>query len=70
MMMPRKNNPLDFYKAESATPTPVVFYIHGGGWKTGDKAEATGLKETVAEYRKAGISVVQKFLIEKLKGPK
>ena len=28
---------LDFYKAKSEKPTPVVFYIHGGGWRNGDK---------------------------------
>ena len=28
---------LDFYRAESDKPTPVVFYIHGGGWRGGDK---------------------------------
>ena len=28
---------LDFYPAKSDKPTPVVFYIHGGGWRGGDK---------------------------------
>jgi acetyl esterase/lipase len=28
---------LDFYPAKSDKPTPVVFYIHGGGWQNGDK---------------------------------
>jgi acetyl esterase/lipase len=28
---------LDFYQARSDKPTPVVFYIHGGGWRNGDK---------------------------------
>jgi acetyl esterase/lipase len=28
---------LDFYQAKSDKPTPVVFYIHGGGWQNGDK---------------------------------
>jgi hypothetical protein len=23
---------MDFYRAESKMPTPVVFFIHGGGW--------------------------------------
>ncbi len=50
---------LDFYKADSKTPTPVVFYIHPGGWTGGDKA----MIGTVAPYRaadflKAGLSVV------------
>jgi acetyl esterase/lipase len=28
---------LDFYQAKSDKPTAVVFYIHGGGWRNGDK---------------------------------
>jgi acetyl esterase/lipase len=28
---------LDFYPAKSDKPTPVVLYIHGGGWQGGDK---------------------------------
>jgi acetyl esterase/lipase len=28
---------LDFYQVKSEKPTPVVFYIHGGGWQGGDK---------------------------------
>jgi acetyl esterase/lipase len=28
---------LDFFQAKSEKPTPVVFYIHGGGWQAGDK---------------------------------
>jgi acetyl esterase/lipase len=44
---------LDFYKAESSTPTPLVFYIHGGGWMNGSKAPFNA-----SEYLKAGISVV------------
>ncbi len=28
---------LDFYKAESHDPTPLVVFIHGGGWMNGDK---------------------------------
>jgi acetyl esterase/lipase len=44
---------LDFYKAESEKPTPLVFYIHGGGWVHGEKRPVS-----VANYLKAGISVV------------
>ena len=40
---------LDFYKAESATPTPLVFYIHGGGWMGGSKTQFDA-----SEYLKAG----------------
>ncbi len=45
---------LDFYKADSATPTPVVFHIHGGGWVAGDKKTVASLEK----YLAAGISVV------------
>ena len=45
---------LDFWKAESATPTPLLFYIHGGGWQGGDKNRTGGIEG----YLKAGISVV------------
>src|SRR4051794_16501332 len=29
---------LDFWQAKSDTPTPLVLYIHGGGWQNGDKS--------------------------------
>lgn len=45
---------LDFYKAESAKPTPLLFFIHGGGWVAGDKAGVGELEACLA----AGISVV------------
>ena len=28
---------LDFWKAESEGQTPLVFVIHGGGWRSGSK---------------------------------
>lgn len=43
---------LDFYQAKSETPTPVVFYIHGGGWQGGDK------KTNPQAFLDKGISVV------------
>jgi hypothetical protein len=36
---PHERNVLDFWKAESDTPTPLVVYIHGGGFVGGDKSE-------------------------------
>ncbi len=47
---------LDFYQAKSARPTPLLFFIHGGGWVAGDKAGRTGA--SVKQYLDAGISVV------------
>ncbi len=32
---------LDFYKADSAEPTPLVVFIHGGGWLGGDKSRVS-----------------------------
>lgn len=43
---------LDFYQAKSDKPTPVVFYIHGGGWRGGDK------KTNPKGFLDKGISVV------------
>jgi len=36
---PHKRNVLDLYLAESAAPTPLVIYIHGGGFVAGDKSQ-------------------------------
>jgi acetyl esterase/lipase len=30
---------LDLYRPDTATPPPVVIYVHGGGWAVGDKAD-------------------------------
>jgi acetyl esterase/lipase len=43
---------LDFYPAKSDKPTPVVLYIHGGGWQAGDK------KTNPKAFLDKGISVV------------
>lgn len=47
---------LDFWKAESATPVPLVFIIHGGGWQGGSKERAQRFAD-VAALLKAQISV-------------
>ncbi len=46
---------LDFWQAKSATPTPLVLYIHGGGWQGGDKSSLG--KTAIEGYLEAGISV-------------
>jgi acetyl esterase/lipase len=48
---------LDFWKAPSSKPTPVAFYIHGGGWLGSDKS-ALDLTYGVDRYMAEGISVV------------
>src|SRR5260370_256799 len=44
---------IDFYKANSDRPTPLVVFIHGGGWTAGTKNNVAGL----ALFLDAGISV-------------
>jgi acetyl esterase/lipase len=46
---------LDFWKAKSDKPTPLVLYIHGGGWRGGDKSSLSGV--AIKQYLDAGISV-------------
>jgi acetyl esterase/lipase len=53
--VPYGNHPrqvLDFYPAKADKPTPVVLYIHGGGWQGGDK------KTNPKAFNDKGISVV------------
>jgi acetyl esterase/lipase/HEAT repeat protein len=47
---------LHFWKAESDKPTPLLFFIHGGGWQAGDRS--SGLAPLLRDFLNAGISVV------------
>lgn len=47
---------MDFWRAESETPTSLVFVIHGGGWKGGSKELIHKFVDT-RSLLKAGISV-------------
>jgi arylformamidase len=33
---------LDFWQARGKAPAPLVIFVHGGGWRRGDKGNATG----------------------------
>lgn len=46
---------IDFWKARSDRPTPLVLYIHGGGWQGGDKRSLSAA--AIKQYLAAGISV-------------
>ncbi len=48
---------LDFWKAESDRPTPLVFVIHGGGWVSGGKDRVHRFAD-VTPLLEEGISVV------------
>jgi acetyl esterase len=52
---PNERNVLDFWAARSDRPTPLVVFIHGGGWKIGDKREISDA--TIEACLAAGISV-------------
>jgi acetyl esterase/lipase len=52
---PHKQNVIDFYRAESDIPTPLVLYIHGGGFRGGSKRSANA--RTLRELLDAGIPV-------------
>lgn len=45
---------LDFYQAKAGPAAPLMFFIHGGGWMNGDKANPDLLVKCLA----SGISVV------------
>jgi len=53
---PHPKQLLHFWKADSDQPTPVLFFIHGGGWMGGGRL--SGLTAMLPEMLKAGISVV------------
>lgn len=52
-----KRHVMDFWQAESVTPTPLVFVVHGGGWVGGGKERVQRFAD-VAALLDAGISVV------------
>lgn len=47
---------LDFWHAEASQPAPLIVFVHGGGWKRGDKASATGMQK-VAHFTHDGYAV-------------
>jgi arylformamidase len=48
---------LDFWAAkDKAKPAPIVIFVHGGGWKRGDKCNATGA-DKVTHFLEQGYAV-------------
>lgn len=52
---PHERNKLDLYLADSRTPTPLVLFIHGGGFRAGDKRSVSA--GDVRSFRSEGWSV-------------
>jgi acetyl esterase/lipase len=52
---PHKNNTMDIWLADIETPTPLVVYFHGGGFRGGDKR--TIKQRLLSSLLAAGISV-------------
>jgi acetyl esterase/lipase len=52
---PHERNVIDLWKAKSEKPTPLVLFIHGGGFRAGDKSNVA--PELLRQCLDAGISV-------------
>jgi acetyl esterase/lipase len=50
---PHERQVLDFFKADTKEPAPLLVHIHGGGWVAGDKVSVGDLKK----FLQSGISV-------------
>jgi len=53
---PHPRQVLHFWRAPAERPTPLVFFVHGGGWVAGHRL--TTLGEALPDLLAAGISVV------------
>lgn len=52
---PHERNRIDLYLAESKTPTPLVLFIHGGGFRAGDKSSVNAGE--IRAFQREGWSV-------------
>jgi arylformamidase len=49
---------MDIYAPDSVSNAPVVFMVHGGGWRRGDKATPAVTKNKVARWQARGLIVI------------
>jgi acetyl esterase/lipase len=48
----------DVYLPAGAANAPVIFIVHGGGWRTGDKSSRAVVENKVAHWSRAGVIVI------------
>lgn len=48
----------DLYLPAAAHQAPIIFMVHGGGWRTGDKASASVVDNKVAHWLRRGYALV------------
>lgn len=53
-----ENQRFDIYAPEQALRAPVIFLVHGGGWKRGDKDARRVLENKLGRWLPRGFSVV------------
>jgi acetyl esterase/lipase len=49
---------MDVYVPDGVTNAPVIFMVHGGGWRRGDKAMPGVVKNKVARWQPRGFVIV------------
>ncbi len=54
---PHPSNTLDFWRAPSDTPAPVIVQIHGGGFKEGDKSSFRHDVDAIRLCKSKGVSL-------------
>ncbi|MDY0171091.1 MAG: hypothetical protein RBS80_31415 [Thermoguttaceae bacterium] len=59
---PHPRQVLDLWKADAPAPTPLVFYIHGGGWMPFPRDKGVVVTHQIFGYR-----TQHDFLIDRLK---
>jgi acetyl esterase/lipase len=64
---PHPKQLLDFWKAPAATaekPAPLLFYIHGGGWRGGDRSHVGAMLKPMLENGVSVVSISYRFTPE------